>query len=158
MLQHGAGMQIQGRFPLQVTMVTILKSQPWLPETAILTKPNTFGGSSGSPLYTPAGKLHGLHFAGSAESDTGCHLAHQTVKAYVEDARRLIIDVSELERAHLAQLSPISNDPELAARLAQDVQQAAVTLLQHAVVGNWDVVVRAHLQPAVTQARQQMQL
>lgn len=115
MLQYGAGMQVKGRFPLQVTMVTILKSPPWLPKTTILTKPNAFGGSSGSPLYTPAGKLYGLHFAGNPESDSGCHLAHQTVKPYVDDARLLIINVSKLERAHLAQSSPPSNDPDLAA-------------------------------------------
>ena len=76
----------------------------------------------------------------------------------MEHARLLIIDVSKLERAHLVQSSPPSNDPDLAAILAQDVQQAAMTLLHHAAVGNWDVVVRAHLQPAVMQAKQQMQL
>ncbi len=134
-------MQIDGQYPLQVTMVTI-QAQTWLPSTAVLSCPNTFGGSSGAPLYTKHGKLHGLHYAGNEEYHTGVHLAHQTVRQYLEEARHLQIAVDVVQRAHEAQASPPSSDPALLVELSTRLKSAAYSLVALANNGGWTVVVK----------------
>ena len=47
-LQYGSGMTIAGQHLLQVTMVTVVYPTSQLPATALMTQPNTFGGSSGA--------------------------------------------------------------------------------------------------------------
>ena len=156
-LQYGAGMQIGNYNPLQVTLVTIQESPWWCPITAVVSSPNTFEGSSGSPLFTACGKLHGLHYAGRDQGNYGVHMPPYMVRTYLEEARRLQIDVSTVERAYqLMQMSRANNRVAIQAS-EQQLRDAALSLVKHAALGAWIVVVPDHLQSAITLAEQALQ-